>query len=362
MLSRRFVLGGAAVGSLPRGALAQSAPTPADYLRVVALRNHVPAASAVVIRDGVVSDVMTVGCDARTLFQAASISKLIAGLVALRLQEGGQIDIDQPVNTRLRGWTLGGPNAEAVTPRLLLAHRGGTTVAGFPGYAAGAALPNLLQILDGQPPANSPAVTVAWPPGEAFHYSGGGTMVVQRLVMDVTGKPFDVLARDLVLAPVGMSRSGFFQPLSPNERNAAAAHDLDGRPLPGGSRVHPELAAAGLWSTPGDLARLAMAIAASWTGTGSNRLLLEATARSLATPLGDGPAGLGVFVAPRGREPPYLYHEGVNAGFRSILLFTADGRFGVVLMTNGEGGKSVIPDLLTPLIAAAGLEPFTPAF
>lgn len=360
MLSRRLLLGAAASVAASPAARAQGAPTPGDYLRVLTMRHHVPAASAVVIRNGAVSDVMTVGCDARTLFQAASISKVVAGLVILRLHEKGTIELDRPVNQALRGWTLPGADAAAVTPRLLLCHRGGTTVAGFPGYAVGAPLPDLPQILDGTAPANTPPVVVAWPPGDTFRYSGGGTMVLQRLAEGATGQSFDQLARDLVLAPVGMTRSGFFQPLPPSERNAAVAHDARGQRLAGGFHVYPELAAAGLWSTPGDLARLALAIAASWTGTG-DRLLETPTARLLATPVADGPTGLGVFVAPRGGRPPYVYHYGVNAGFRSALVFSADAAFGVAIMTDGDGGEALIPEMLDPLFAAAGQDPFKPA-
>ncbi len=363
MPSRRFLLGLAGSALLPRLAGAQGAPTPGDYLRVLTKRHHVPAASAVVIRHGAVSDVMTVGCDPETLFQAASISKVVAGLVILRLHDAGVVALDRPVNEALRGWTLPGAGAAAVTTRLLLCHRGGTTVPGFPGYAADAPLPDLLQILDGRPPANTPAVTVAWPPGEAFHYSGGGTMVLQRLAMDATGQSFDQLARDLVLAPTGMSRSVFLQPLPASASNVAVAHDAEGRPLPGRFHVYPELAAAGLWSTPGDLARLALAIAASWTGNGSPALLRQVSARLLATPVAGGPTGLGVFVTPRGDDrPPYVYHFGVNAGFRSALVFTADAGFGVAIMANGDGGDGLITELLDPLFATAGQEPFKPVF
>ena len=114
---------------------------------------------------------------------------------------------------------------------------------------------------DGTAPANTPAVRVASPPGKAFRYSGGGTMVLERLAMDVSGMDFDRLARELVLGPAGMKRRGFFQPLPATEKNAASGHDLQGETLPGRFHLYPEHAAAGLWSTPADLARLALAIA-----------------------------------------------------------------------------------------------------
>jgi CubicO group peptidase (beta-lactamase class C family) len=296
-----------------------------------------------VIRDGEVAERIAIGANPQTLFQAASISKVVTGVAVLRLVEQNRVGLDTPVNEMLRSWTLSGPGAERVTPRLLLSHRGGTTVAGFPGYAAGAPLPTLAEILDGTPPAKNRPVRVAWPPGEAFRYSGGGTMVLQRLAMDVAGKGFDALAGELVLAPVGMSRSGFFQPLPASESNWASAYDLDGNPLSGRYQIYPEHAAAGLWSTASDLARLALAIGASWRSGG---LLGQATAEMMATRVANGPTGLGLFVHPRESKPPYLYHYGVNAGFRSVLVFAADASFGVALMTDAEGGKRLIPAML----------------
>ena len=321
-------------------------------------RHRVPGVSVALIRGGEISERVALGADLRTLFQAASISKVVTAVVVMRLVEQGRIGLDMPVNEMLRSWALPGDGAQSVTPRLLLCHRAGTTVPGFPGYAVGAPLPDLLQILDGKPPANTPAVRVDWPPGEAFRYSGGGTMVLQRLAMDVMGADFDTLARELVLAPAGMGRSGFFQPLPTTESDAAAAHDLEGQPLPGRFHVYPEHAAAGLWSTPADLARLAQAIAASWREGG---LLGRATARTMATQVADGPTGVGIFVQPRSAKPPYLYHYGVNAGFRSVLVFAADASFGVALMTNGEGGQPLIPEFLGALFERFGQDPFRPA-
>jgi CubicO group peptidase (beta-lactamase class C family) len=358
MSSRRALLTGGLASLLPRAVGAQSPPWLRELLAPLLPRYRVPGASVALIVNGEIADLAAIGADPQTLFQAASISKVVAAVVVLRLVEQGRIGLDTPVNEMLRSWALPGAGAQSVTPRLLLSHRGGTTVPGFPGYAVGATLPTLAEILGGTPPANTPAVRVAWPPGEAFRYSGGGTMVLQRLAMDAAATDFDELARDLVLAPAGMGRSGFLQPLPATESDATSAHDLQESPLPGGFHVYPEHAAAGLWSTPADLARLALAIAASWRDGG---LLGRATARTLATQVGDGPTGAGIFAQPRGTKPPYLYHYGVNAGFRSILAFAADASFGVVLMTNGEGGRPLIPEFLSAVFAAHGQEPFRPA-
>lgn len=356
MLKRRVVLAAGSASLVASTSRAQSDTRIESLLAELMHRRRVPDASLAVIRGGAIAERIAVSASERTLFQAASISKVVTGLTVMRLVEQGRIGLDTPVNEMLRSWTLPGAGAEGVTPRLLLAHRGGTTVAGFPGYAAGAPLPTLAEILDGTPPANTAAIRVARPPGAAFRYSGGGTMVLQRLAMDVSARSFETLAGELVLAPVDMALSGFFQPLPASEGDAATAHDIDGNPLPGRWHVYPELAAAGLWSTASGLARLALAISASWRAGG---LLKQSTAKLMATPVAGGPTGLGLFVHPRDGKPPYLYHYGVNVGFRSVLVFAADASFGVALMTNGEGGKPLIPAMLAALFD--GQDPFRPA-
>ena len=318
-------------------------------------QHHVPAASVALLRNGEIAERMAVGAGRQALFQAASISKVVTGVVILRLVDRGEIDLDRPVNEALRSWKLPGPDAQSVTARQLLSHRAGTNVPGFPGYAVGADLPTLRQILDGSPPANTAPVRVASKPGRAFRYSGGGTMVLQQLATDVTGQIFQEVSGDLVLRPAGMSRSSFAQPLPRSEISAVVAHDPEGRPLPGGGHVYPELAAAGLWSTAGDLARLALALSASWREGG---LISRPVARLMAQPVADGPTGLGIFVQPQSGRSPLLYHYGVNAGFRSVLTFVADGSFGLALMTNGEGGRALIPAFCKKVFAINGQGPF----
>jgi CubicO group peptidase (beta-lactamase class C family) len=196
-----------------------------------------------------------------TRYQAASLSKLVTAVAALRLVEQGRLALDRAVNADLGIWHV--PDSELtrghpVTLRGLLSMTGGIGVPGYLGYVPGTPLPNLLQILNGEAPANSPPVRVAYVPGTRFAYSGGGGYeVVQALIEAATHLPFNEALQDLVLRPAGMEHSLFAQPL-PAEFSADAArgHYDDGRELPGGWRVMPELAAGGLWSTATDLARL----------------------------------------------------------------------------------------------------------
>lgn len=338
MFSRRALLT-ASLAALAHGARAQESDRLASLMR----SHQVPAASLTILRNGAIAEGVAIGADPETVFQAASISKVVTGLAILRLVQQGKLSLDQPVTT------VPNPFDQPVTPRLLLSHRAGTNVPGFQGYLPSAPLPNLDQILQGAPPANTPAVRVTQMPGLAFRYSGGGTMVLQRLAMDAAAAPFEKIAATLVLEPSGLARSSFTQPMPEGTPNVAVAHDANGAPLAGHGHVYPELGAAGLWSTAGELARLALAITA-------DAVLL----RHMATRVGDGPTGLGIFVHPRAGRPPILYHYGVNAGFRSVLAFAADSSFGVALMTNGEGGRALIPAFCGPLFRSNGQGEFPP--
>ena len=195
-MRRRLLLSGPLVAALPVAARARE-------LGEFAAQYRVPDVCALMLGNGP-DEVFQTGPDALACFQAASISKVIAGLAVMRLVEQRKLGLDTPVNELLRSWKLEGDGAGKVTPRLLLAHRGGTNVPGLPGYAAGARLPTLPEILDGAPPANTPKVRVVLPPGALFVYSGGGTTVLQQVVADITGKPFAEAATELVLRPAGM--------------------------------------------------------------------------------------------------------------------------------------------------------------
>ena len=192
-----------------------------------------------------------------TLFQAASISKPVTAVAVMRLVQEGRLDLDEDVNVYLRGRRV--PANGSWQPRLTLRHLLSHTVVppvwGFPGYRRNGLVPTLVQILDGQAPANTDAIRLNALPGIGFRYSGGGTTIVQRVLGDVMGADFPTLVRELVLDPLGMERSTFEQPLAPDRWAAAAAgHRSGGDAIPDGWHVYPEMAAAGLWTTPADVA------------------------------------------------------------------------------------------------------------
>jgi CubicO group peptidase (beta-lactamase class C family) len=207
---------------------------------------NVPAVSVAVIRQGRIDWARAYGLreaglveavTPATLFQAASISKPVAALVAVALAEAGQLDLDADVNTLLRSWQVPAnefTHAAPVTLRRILSHTAGLTVQGLPGYAAGDALPTPGQILDGVPPANSEPIVADVVPGTLGRYSGGGYVLLQQLLEDVLGRSFPAICRDTVLAPLDMCDSTYEQPLPSTWHGVAAVgHRPDGSPVAG---------------------------------------------------------------------------------------------------------------------------------
>jgi CubicO group peptidase (beta-lactamase class C family) len=301
----------------------------------------------------------------RTLFQACSISKPVAVFAMLRLVDQGVLDLDEDVNRRLKSWQIPrtGDWQPVVTLRQLVSHSAGLTVHGFPGYEYGETLPTARQILDGVPPATNFGVRVDTVPGAQFRYSGGGTVVVQQLLEDVTGTPFRRLLQELVLRPLGMSDSDYAQPL-PEDRHhqAAVAHDGVGRPIEGRWHSYPELAAAGLWTTPSDLVTFAQAVKNSYDAVEGAPLSPE-LARQLLTPQvpssermgGFDALGLGLFL---GRDGRLFGHSGSNEGYRCHLIAYRDTGQGAAVMTNGDNGSWVVQKTLVRIAAAYGWEDY----
>lgn len=333
-------------------------------LREVMKQFHTPGLCIAVIKDFKihwakgygVADVKTGRpVEVDTLFQAASISKPVTAMAALRLVEQGRFSLDDDINKLLKTWQV--PQGDLtreqpVTPRSLMSHTSGADDGfGFPGYGPGTAVPTPLQILKGEPPSNVGPVLFTRPPYRGYKYSGGGIVIMQVALTDLLGEPFDQMMQNLVLKPLSMSNSSYQQPLPENlAQRAAHAHDGDGHVMEAPWHVYPEQAAAGLWTTPSDLARFAIEVQRAIHGPAGS-VLREASAREMIAPTGTGPFAIGFEISKNG-EGWYFSHSGGNWGFRCHLLAHVRKGYGVVIMTNGDqGGRAV--DEIEARIAAA---------
>ena len=279
-----------------------------------------------------------------TRFQAASISKPVTALAVLHLVQAGKLDLDADVNQYLKSWKV--PRAEdgkVITLRELLSHTAGLTVHGFAGYAQGQPVPTLVQVLNGEKPANSPAIVRFAAPGTEWRYSGGGYVIVQQLLQDVTGQAFPDLMQSLVLGPIGMTHSTYRQPLPEAfKKDAATPYGPGGQPVPGGAHTYPEMAPAGLWTTPSDLALYAIEVQNALAGK-SSRVINQAMAREMLK-AGLGGWGLGLDLDTLSGQALF-HHDGANEGFRSSLL-AFDSGDGLVVMTNSDNGGEVMGEIL----------------
>jgi len=345
-------------GIAPLPLSADEPPTPVTIEKLMQLYN-VPGLSVAVIDNfkiawakgyGVTEAGSSWPVTARTLFQAGSISKPVAATGTLSLVDRGKLSLDENVNAKLKSWQVPDnefTKDEKVTLRRLLSHSAGLTVHGFPGYETGTPIPSLIQIFNGEPPANTAPIRVDFVPGTKFRYSGGGVTIEQQLVMDVTGKPFPQFMRETVLDKIGMTDSTYDQPLPPKRAAAAAtATDLNGKPIPGKWHVYPEMAAAGLWTTPTDLAKFGIEIALSKQGK-ANHILSRATTQEMLKPQIEQ-VGLGFFLG-QFKNPQEFGHEGDDAGFQALLVMFADSGQGVAIMANSNNGLAAANYLINSI-------------
>jgi CubicO group peptidase (beta-lactamase class C family) len=327
-------------------------------------RAGAPGVSVAVIKDfevhwakgyGLADVVSGRAVDTGTLFQAASISKPVAAMAAMRLVQDGRFSLDQDVNQILKSWKV--PTSELtrvqpVTPRSLMSHTSGANDGfGFPGYAPGAPLPTLPQILNHEQPSNVGAFVFARPPYQGYLYSGGAVTLMQLALMDLTGEPFARMMQRLVLGPLKMTNSTYEQPIPASLASRAARnHDAQGKARDATWHVYPEQAAAGLWTTPTDLARFIIEVQKAVRGP-AGEVLSMASAKEMVTPVSVGPYAVGLSIAKRG-EGWYFSHTGSNRGFRALIVGHMRKGYGLVVMVNSDGGGQVYSEIEQRVIKA----------
>jgi len=330
--------------------------------------HKVPGLSVAVIRDREIAWAKGYGLkqaggqepvDTDTVFSVGSVSKVGAAAVTLRLVDAGRLDLDRNVNEYLERWQVPANGYTAIRPvtlRGLLSHSAGLTVHGFEDFQPGEALPTVVDVLEGRPPAKSEPVIVDYLPGSRSRYSGGGTTVEQLVIEEVTGMEFREAARRHVFEPLGMLRSTFENPLPAAHGNIARAHDENGEPaaLPRGWEAMPEAAASGLWTTPSDYARLVIALMKSYDGP-DDSFLSQELVKEMMIEVGVSPYGLGPALGGGGMQRIF-YHGGSNESYKARMEGHLATGNGAVIFTNGANGWELISEVRRAIAHAEGWE------
>ncbi len=289
-----------------------------------------------------------------TMFLAGSISKPVSAIRAHQLAEEGVISLDSNVNKYLTSWKLPEnefTEKEKVTTRRILNHTAGLTVWGFPGYDKGDKIPSVPEVLDGQ--GNTDSVRVYKEPGESWMYSGGGYTIMQLMITDVEGKTFPEIMQSQVLNPLGMTNSTFENPIPPLYHSiAATGYRVNGEEVEGKWPIYPEMAAAGLWTTPSQLILYAKEIQQIHQ-TQKNGLLRANTVNDMLTP-GMNDHGLGPAVTEH-----TFGHGGADEGFRADLVAWKEHPIAVVIMVNSDNG-SIIREIKLSIAKEYGLPGIEP--
>lgn len=301
----------------------------------------VPGAAVALVHDGRVEWMRGYGfadVDARrpvtpqTVFNTGSISKVVTAWAVLTLAQDRRIDLDRPVDLYLKRWHVPASrfDARGVTARRLLSHTAGVSAPVADTYGPRDTVPPIAAALSG--------VRLVRAPGSAFEYSAGGYGILQLLVEDVSGEPFQSYVAQHVLAPLGMMHSAF-QWTAPLLAHAATPYDGFDDALP--YARFSNVAAAGFETTVADLARLAAAELTPPSGASAAHCLTDtALARLTQRTIAPAPHwGVGHEVLhDTVTGLTFVGHNGSNRGWISIYQISPQTGDGIVVLTNGSNG------------------------
>lgn len=289
--------------------------------------------------------------DGETVFMAASCSKPVCAMVVLQQVERGLVDLDVDVNVYLKRWQIPQNEftaGETVTLRRMLSHTAGLSINGWPVVPQGDPLPTAFDILEGRPPSVHSAVVVNKRPGGSHRYSGGGFLLAEMLIEDVTGRRFDELADELIFAPLGMKSSTFTHPLPRHlQINVAGGHHMDGSPIPGGWMISVDKGAGGLMCSATDFARFQIACRDAWLGR-PGAILPQSLAREMMTRQGQSSFGLGWDIIGEGANQRFN-HGGSNDGYQSETDCYLESGLGGAAFTNAVSGIFLFREILNGL-------------
>jgi len=308
--------------------------------QMMSLEPHGDLAIALVSKGQVVDEHYSGLVDAvnrETVFPVASMSKWVTAVGVMQLAREGRINLDAPVARYLTRWTLSVSRFDlsGVTARRLLSHTAGLTDGlGFGNYRLDERVPSLEESLraprasTGQPTA----IIVGSEPGSHWQYSGGGYLILQLLVEEVTQQPFGAVMQRTVLDPLELSCSSFERTPSPN---IAEAYDAAGRTAP--RFQYAAAGATGLSTCVRDMVRWVQAHVEHGPTPPLDADLLRRMREPHGTQFGADIWGLGTMLyAPTAGDAFVFGHDGQNApAINAAVRINPDNSDAIVVLTSG---------------------------
>jgi CubicO group peptidase (beta-lactamase class C family) len=285
----------------------------------------------------------------KTLFQSGSIGKSVIATAALQMVEQESLSLDSAANLYLNNWKIPENSFTRRTPvtlRQLLSHTAGVNLPGVIGYQAGEPIPDLIQILNGMPPANTPPIVVDRVPRTKVAYSGGGYMIVQQMIIDQyrDSSTFPEIIEENIFKPADMKASQFTFVPDTTKIEVAVGHRTTGKTVAGSWYRYPEMGMGVFWTTPSDMAKFLIQIIRAYNGLPNQLLSAEMAQNMLANHTDD--QGLGLKIGDDGKDRFYFYHRGAVEGFQTFMIAYPLKGQGVVIMTNGDEGWPLIQEIV----------------
>ncbi len=328
-------------------------------------KTSVPGIALAVIQDGDVLFSRSYGYSAlqpaalvsdSTCFNIGSVSKTLTAWGVMKLVEEGLIDLDEDVDQYLKRWHL--PRSEydhrRVTIRRLLNHTSG--LSNYPmnellnGYPVDSELPSIEEALSRAFPVFG-NLRLIEEPGENYQYNNGNYLILQLLIEEVTGIPFNRYMDSVVFNPLGMSHTGY--KLS---YNMATGYNEVNEPYMLYNYV--EKGSGGLLTTARDLALFLCATDSDGDLEPGRGVLKPETIDMMMTPTLEtrGLSGLGYQVNLLRKIGYFIGHEAANDGYRSIILFDPQKHAGLVILSNSDKGGLIFAEIICMWTKWAGIE------
>ncbi len=277
---------------------------------------------------------------ADTVFQVGSIAKSAAALGVMRLVSEGYIDLDAPAEKYLTQWNFPDSkyDSQMVTVRRLLNHTAGLSPRGYIGYRPSREIPSLHESLTGEARPGK-AVWIHKEPGVEFSYSGGGYSVLELIIEEVTDLAFSEYMDERVFVPLDMRNSSYDWPVYLQEKTATG-YSVFGTTFP--TYLFAERAAAGLFSSANDLAKMMITLMKDFKGS-DNLFLPQEIVEEMFTPAARYGLGFDIHNTPSGEK--LVSHGGSNQGWKSFMVMIPERGAGIVILANSDRATVVYQEI-----------------